>query len=142
VERIASYVGNPPVFDKVTELEAWFRRNYAPFGENTDSFWRRMTDTSSRRTDKGGVTVHYDPAIVTQLTHPEPGLDLWASYDAITARMLLVRGETSDVLPTALAVEMTQRGPKPDLRTISGCGHAPTLASATEIEMLRSFLAS
>jgi len=141
VERIAAYVGNPPVHATMAEFEAWLRRNYAPFGENTERFWRRMTDTSSRRTDKGGITVHYDPAIVTQLTHPEPGVDLWASYDAITARMLLVRGETSDVLPAALAEEMTQRGPKPELRTMPGCGHAPTLASAAEIDLLRHFLA-
>lgn len=139
--RIASYVGNPPVYDTVAELEAWLRENYAPFGANTDAFWRRMADTSMRRTDSGKVTVHYDPAIVTQFTLHKGDLDVWDKYDAVTARSLLLRGAASDVLPAAVAAEMTRRGPKPRLVTFPDCGHAPTLASETEIALLREFLA-
>lgn len=139
--RIASYVGNPPVYDTVAELEAWLRENYAPFGANTDAFWRRMADTSMRRTDSGKVTVHYDPAIVTQFTLHKGDLDVWDKYDAVTARSLLLRGAASDVLPAAVAEEMTRRGPKPRLVTFPDCGHAPTLASETEIALLREFLA-
>ena len=139
--RIASYVGNPPVYDTVAELEAWLRRNYAPFGENTDAFWRRMADTSARRTDDGRVTVHYDPRIVSQFTHHKADLDVWDAYDAIEAKTLLIRGETSDVLSASIAIEMTGRGPRPRLEVINGCGHAPTLASEMEIGMLREFLA-
>ncbi|QDZ00184.1 alpha/beta hydrolase [Nitratireductor mangrovi] len=139
--RIASYVGNPPVYDTVAELEAWLRENYAPFGANTDAFWRRMADTSMRRTDSGKVTVHYDPAIVTQFTLHKGDLDVWDKYDAVTARSLLLRGAASDVLPAAVAEEMTRRGPKPRLVTFPDCGHAPTLASEAEIALLREFLA-
>ncbi|MGE0502696.1 MAG: alpha/beta fold hydrolase [Rhizobiaceae bacterium] len=140
--RIASYVGNPPVYDTVRELEAWLRTNYAPFGQNTDAFWRRMADTSARRTDGGRVTVHYDPAIVTQFTHHRGDLDVWDKYDAITAPTLLVRGAASDVLPSAVAASMVQRGPRPRLVEIAGCGHAPTLANAEQIGLLREFLSS
>jgi pimeloyl-ACP methyl ester carboxylesterase len=137
--RIASYVGNPPVYDTVAELEAWLRENYAPFGPNSDAFWRRMADTSVRRTDVGRVTVHYDPRIVSML---EREVDMWDAYDAITARTLIIRGAESDVLPARIAAEMAQRGPKPRLVEYPGVGHAPTLASAAEIALLREFLAS
>ena len=139
--RIASYVGNPPVYDTVGELEAWLRENYAPFGRNTDAFWRRMADTSARRTDDGRVTVHYDPAIVSQFTHHKADLDVWDAYDAIEAKTLLIRGESSDVLSAATAEEMTRRGPRPRLEVMRDCGHAPTLASGFEIALLRDFLA-
>ncbi|MBX9452876.1 MAG: alpha/beta hydrolase [Mesorhizobium sp.] len=139
--RIASYVGNPPVYDTIGELEAWLRENYAPFGRNTDAFWRRMADTSSRRTDDGRVTVHYDPNIVSQFTHHKSDLDVWDSYDAITAKTLLIRGESSDVLPAGIAEDMVRRGPRPRLEVMPDCGHAPTLASDFEIAMLRDFLA-
>ena len=138
-DRIASYVGSLPVFDTMTELEQWLRRNYAPFGNNTDAFWRRMTDTSCRRMDDGRLTVHYDPQIVTQFTHHRGDLDVWDAYDAITARTLLIRGESSDVLPIAVAEAMVGRGPKPRLVTMPGCGHAPTLATEHEITILRNF---
>lgn len=140
--RIASYVGNPPVYDTVAELEAWLRTNYAPFGENTDAFWRRMADTSARRTDNGRVTVHYDPNIVSQFTHHKADLDVWDAYDAISAKTLLLRGESSDVLPADIAGRMTQRGPKPRLVEFPGVGHAPTLATKAEIALLRDFLQS
>lgn len=140
-ERIASYVGTPPVYDTVAELEAWLRANYAPFGDNTDAFWRRMADTSARRTDNGRVTVHYDPNIVSQFTHHKADLDVWDAYDAVEARALLIRGESSDVLAAAVAEEMTRRGPRPALHVIAGCGHAPTLADDAQIALIREFLA-
>lgn len=142
VNRISTYVGNPPVYDTIEEIEAWLRKNYAPFGANTPAFWRRMADTSWRRTDDGRVSVHYDPAIVGQFTHHKADLDVWDAYDALTAKTLLLRGETSDVLAPAVAQEMTQRGPKPRLIQYSGTGHAPTLASEQEISDLRKFLTS
>jgi pimeloyl-ACP methyl ester carboxylesterase len=141
VGRIASYVGNPPVCDTITELEQWLRASYAPFGDNSDAFWRRMADTSSRRTDDGRITVHYDPAIITQFTHHKGDLDVWDAYDALTTKTLLLRGESSDVLPVAVAEKMVGRGPKPRLVTMSDCGHAPTLTTPREIELLRKFLA-
>ncbi len=140
-ERIASYVGTPPVYATVAELEAWLRANYAPFGDNTDAFWRRMADTSARRTDDGRVTVHYDPNIVSQFTHHKADLDVWDAYDAVEAKTLLIRGETSDVLAAPVAAEMTRRGPRPALHVIPGCGHAPTLANDVQIALVREFLA-
>lgn len=140
--RIASYVGTVPTYDTIAELEAWLRKNYAPFGPNSDAFWRRMADTSLRRTDSGRITVHYDPNIVSQFTHHKGDLDQWTAYDAIAAKTLLLRGAESDVLPAGVAVEMTRRGPKPRLVDFPGIGHAPTLASEAEISLLREFLES
>lgn len=140
--RIAAYVGHPPVFDRISELENWLRENYAPFGPNTDDFWRRMTDTSHRRTDDGRITVHYDPQIVTQFTLHKGDLDCWHAWDAIRCPALLLRGENSDVLPLAVAKEMQTRGPKPELVEFHGVGHAPTLATREEIAVIRDFLSA
>lgn len=140
-ERIIAYVGAPPVYDTVAELEAWLRKNYAPFGANSDAFWRRMADTSARRTDDGRVTVHYDPQIVSQFTHHKADLDVWDKWDAVTASTLLLRGAASDVLSAEVAEAMTRRGPKPRLEVFQDCGHAPTLASAREIALIQNFLA-
>jgi pimeloyl-ACP methyl ester carboxylesterase len=142
VERITSYVGNPPVVDSVRELEAWLRASYAPFGANTDAFWRRMADTSSRRTDAGRITCHYDPAIIAQFTCHRADLDVWDAYDSLGAKTLLLRGATSDVLSAEVATRMTMRGPRPRLVTFPACGHAPTLATASEVALLKDFLAS
>lgn len=140
--RIADYVGNPPTFETVADYEAWLRKTYAPFGSNSEAFWRRMTDTSLRRTDAGMVTVHYDPAIVSLMGENKADLDVWDAYDAVTAQTLLIRGEHSDVLPPTVASAMRMRGPCPRLVTVPDCGHAPTLADSAQIDLLRTFLTS
>lgn len=140
VGRIASYVGNPPVFETMSELSGWLRQNYAPFGKNSEAFWQRMTDTSARRTDAGKVTVHYDPQIVTQFTYHKADLDCWPQWDALSMKILLLRGQNSDVLPGNVAGEMLKRNPRARLHEFAGVGHAPTLASSFEIGLLREFL--
>ncbi|UYN99899.1 MAG: alpha/beta hydrolase [Devosia sp.] len=139
-KRIADYVGNPPLFDTMGEYEVWLRRTYATFGDNSDAFWRRMVDTSMRRTDAGKVTVHYDPAIVSTMAENKADLDVWNAYDAVVARTLLIRGENSDVLPPTVASAMRMRGPCPQLVTVPDCGHAPTLSDEKQIQLLRTFL--
>ncbi|MEZ5873071.1 MAG: alpha/beta hydrolase [Nitratireductor sp.] len=138
--RIADYVGNPPVFSTIGELETWLRTIYTPFGDNTPAFWRRMSDTSVRRTDGGKVTVHYDPQIITQFTLHRSDLDCWPQWDGLDARIMLLRGETSDVLPQTVAVEMIRRQPSSAYHQLAGFGHAPTLADPCTIELIETFL--
>lgn len=140
-ERIASYVGNPPVFGTVGALEGWLRTVYAPFGDNPDSFWRRMAEASCRRRDDGSVTVHYDPKIVTQFTNHKGDLDNWPAFEAIDCPILLVRGADSDVLPQATAEEMVARNKHCRLALCEGYGHAPPLLRDDHVGMVRSFLA-
>ncbi|MEC9343496.1 MAG: alpha/beta fold hydrolase, partial [Pseudomonadota bacterium] len=141
VDRIVTYAGNPPTFDTVTEMETWLRSVYAPFGGNSDDFWRRLVETSIRRTDSGRITVHYDPKIVMQLVEQPGDFELWQKWDDITASTLLLRGATSDVLLPALAEEMKSRGPRPRCETFPDVGHAPTLTTDREIGLVRNFLA-
>jgi len=141
VQRIITYVGNPPVFATMAELEGWVRRVYAPFGDNTQAFWRRIADTSARRMDDGRVTVHYDPRLVALFEHHPEDLRLWSQWDAIDAATLVLRGGKSDVLPASVMDEMARRGPKPACEVFPEVGHAPTLTTPREIALLREFLA-
>ncbi len=138
--RIIDYVGNPPVFDRVTQMEDWLRRSYAPFGDNPDTFWRRVINASIRRNDDGRITVHYDPRIVSQFTRHKADLDIWPHYDAVGARTLLMRGDRSDVLPASIAEEMRGRGPRPDYAIIADVGHAPTFVADDQQQILQQFL--
>ena len=140
VERIKTYVGNLPKFNCLSALAAWFRAAYLPFGENPDIYWQTMLETSFRRTDDGHITVHYDPAIVSQFTLHGSDLELWDEYDTITCPTLLLRGADSDVLPRDVARAMTERGPRAQLVEIEGFGHAPTLGSDGEIDVITEFL--
>ncbi len=142
VPRVRAYAGSPPQFDRVSELEGFFRTVYQPFGALTDAQWRRLTETSTRRTGDGRVTPHYDPRMVTQFEHHPGDYDQWDLYDRIAAKTVLMRGEASDLLLPEVAAEITRRGPRARLEIIAGCGHAPALNVPEQIELVEEFLAS
>lgn len=141
IERIRSYAGSPAAFARVSELEAYLRTIYKPYGYLSDAQWRRMTETSVRRLPDGRVTPHYDPSMVRQFVLHPGDYERWDEYDAVTARTLCLRGEVSDLLLAETASEMQWRGPRCELLTIPGVGHAPALNVPDQIEPIARFLA-
>jgi pimeloyl-ACP methyl ester carboxylesterase len=140
VERIRTYAGNPAQFERVSELEQYFRTVYRPFGWLSDEQWRRLTETSTRRTADGKVTPHYDPKMVLQFTHYPDDYDQWKAWEAIDVPTLCLRGETSDLLLAETADEMRKRGPRAVVVTIPGCGHAPALNGPDQLALVERFL--
>jgi pimeloyl-ACP methyl ester carboxylesterase len=140
VERIRSYAGKPPQFDRMSELEQYFRTVYKPYGWLSDAQWRHLTETSARRTPEGRITTHYDPDMVLQFVHHPRDYDQWDAYDAIEAPTLCLRGEHSDLLLPETAEEMRRRGPKATVVTIAGCGHAPALNVPDQLNLVERFL--
>jgi pimeloyl-ACP methyl ester carboxylesterase len=139
-ERIKAYVGNPPEFATLGELEAYFRTIYRPFGWHSDAQWRHMAETGHRRLPSGRFTTHYDPAIVRQLIAHPGDYEQWEHYDRIRVPTLVLRGAESDLLLPEAALEMAVRGPKARVVEIAGCGHAPALNVPDQIALVRAFL--
>ena len=140
VARIRAYAGNPPQFERLSELEAYFRTVYQPFGWLSDEQWRRLAETSTRRLADGKLTPHYDPRMVMQFERYPRDYDLWEAYDAIDAPTLCLRGETSDLLLPDTAEQMRRRGPRAVVVTIAGCGHAPALNVPDQFALVERFL--
>jgi len=139
VARIRAYAGNPAQFDRLSELEQYFRTVYKPFGWLSDEQWRRLAETSARRTAEGKVTPHYDPRMVLQFECHPNDYDLWDAYDAIDVPTLCLRGETSDLLLADTSEEMRKRGPRAVVVTIPGCGHAPALNVPDQLALVERF---
>jgi pimeloyl-ACP methyl ester carboxylesterase len=140
VARIRQYAGNPAQFDRLSELEQYFRTIYKPYGWLSDEQWRRLAETSARRTADGKVTPHYDPKMVLQFEHYPNDYDQWDAWDAIDVPTLVLRGETSDLLLAETAEEMRKRGPRAVVVTIPGCGHAPALNVPEQLGLVERFL--
>ena len=144
VERIKAYAGQPPAFDTVPELEAFFRQAYAPFGFQTDAQWTHLAETSTRRLPDGRVTPHYDPAITQQFFREVPEYPMWTEYDALTLPVMVMRGTNSDLISPDTLRTMHMRGPGKLglLRTeeIAGCGHAPALNVPAQWDLVMAFL--
>ena len=146
IDRIRAYAGQPPAFDTVPELEAFFRQVYQPYGWLSDAQWRRLTETSVRRLPDGRVTPHYDPAMVRQfIVHPDD-YRIWPHYDAIDCPVLLLRGAHSDLVLPETVQAMRTRGPGAHGRLhtveVAGCGHAPALNVPEQLELVSRFIES
>lgn len=140
LDRIRSYAGNPAAFATVSELEQYFRTIYRPYGMLTDAQWRRLTETSTRRLADGRVTPHYDPAMVQQFIHHPRDHDRWVEYDSLRLPVLCLRGADSDLLLAETAAQMALRGPRAQVVTIAGCGHAPALNVPEQLALVADFL--
>jgi pimeloyl-ACP methyl ester carboxylesterase len=60
----------------------------------------------------------------------------------LTLPTLLLRGAQSDLLSSATAQAMTERGPRARLVEFSGVGHAPMLQQPDQLAAVREFLLS
>jgi pimeloyl-ACP methyl ester carboxylesterase len=133
LKRIASYVAMAIEFADKDQLERHLRQIYAPFGIVRDEDWRHILEHSYRILPNGKLVLAHDPAIAQNFSALDQDVDLWQVYDAISCPTLLLRGEASDVLSAETAQAMTERGPKANLITYAGVGHAPALMDAGQI---------
>jgi pimeloyl-ACP methyl ester carboxylesterase len=138
--RLATYVGADPVFADAAALEADLRRIAATFGSLSDADWRHLARISTRTRSDGTLGYAYDPRIAAAVRGEPKDVDLWASWDAIAAPVLVLRGANSDLLRAADAHAMTERGPRARLVELPGIGHAPALMAADQIALVRDFL--
>ena len=137
--RIRSYAGSPAAFATVSELEAYFRSIYKPYGDLSDAQWRRLAETSVRRLPDGRVTPHYDPAMVRQFEAHPNDYDQWPAWDALRIPVLVLRGAHSDLLLPEVAEAMRQRGPRAVVVTLPDCGHAPALNTPGQWMLVERF---
>lgn len=140
---IAAYLGAPAKhFPDLASLEQHLRYIHQGFGPLSDAAWAHLARYSARPL-AGGYVMHYDPTIAVPFVGSVAAdLVLWPIYDLITSPTLVLRGGESQLLPAEVAEAMTTRGPKAELVTFAGIGHAPALMAEDQIDAVRGFLAA
>ncbi len=141
LEWIAETVGDNPVFDSVEGAADYIAKVNAGFGRLTRAQWLDLARTTVRRREDGKLVWKRDPAIGKAfLAQPRNDVSFWPIWDMVRCPVLLLRGADSELLPAAVAEEMTRRGPKAALLTVEGAGHAPALLAESQIRPIRKFL--
>ena len=141
--RIGSYMsGVPAGFSDLDQAESYFRKVLAPFGALSDEHWRHITRHSVAWNEaQQRYVILCDPKIAKAFKSPwQYSLDLWKYWRAIDIPILVLRGTESDLLPPDLTVTMKERNPGMALREFRHIGHAPTLMTSDQIEVVSEFL--
>ncbi len=145
LQRIGSYLGQNMQFDSIEQGTAYLASISQGFGPHSAEQWAALSAPMFRQ-DEAGVRLHYDPKLalpfaqVSNEAAQAGTAALWQAYDSLSCGTLLLRGAESDLLSSATALAMTQRGPRARLHEFAGVGHAPTLVQADQIEVVREFL--
>jgi pimeloyl-ACP methyl ester carboxylesterase len=145
LERIGGYLGNFGFYPSIEAAADYLKTLSQGFGPHTPSQWMALSEPMVRAVG-GQYTLHYDPSIADGLRALTPEQSaagqaaLWALYDGITAKTLVVRGADSDLLTSATAHAMQQRGPKALLKEFAGVGHAPTFLADDQVAAVVAFL--
>jgi len=156
LQRIGQYLGKSGLFASEQQAADAMWAIASSFGPHTPAQWLALSKPMLKQVNnavQGALqeamyALHYDPAIALpfgQMT-PEAAAQgealMWRAYDAITAQTLLIRGAESDLLSSATALQMTQRGPQARLVEFAGVGHAPTLIAEDQTQVVAEFLLS
>ena len=145
LRRIGTYLGAPVHWKTLDEAADYMLSISKGFGPHTREEWLALT-RPMLKADGDGFKPHYDPNIAQPFKAVTPEVAaageafLWHSFDAVRCPTLLLRGADSDLLTRETARAMTQRGPKARLVEFAGVGHAPTLVSADQVDVVREFL--
>lgn len=144
LDRIRGYVGQGRNF------ETWMHAARALQESSGDVYpdwgitdWLRHAKRIMVLGTGGRIAFDYDMKIAEPLEAPAsatPQVDMWPMFDALAKRPLLVlRGETSDILEDGVAATMATR-PGVELVTIPRIGHAPTLDEPESVAAIERLL--
>ncbi len=146
LERIATYVGEVrPFADWEAAAENIARIQAASFPGYGSEQWMAFARRTCHEIDSGEVLADYDPQIAKSLGNVKPGLltrlAMWRLFKSMYKRpLLIIRGETSDILSQKTLHKMIRRHPNASTVTVPGVGHAPLLDEPEAVAAISGFL--
>jgi pimeloyl-ACP methyl ester carboxylesterase len=127
-------------WDEAADYVAAINRNLpASFGHDD---WLRAAKRLCRE-EGGAIVFDYDMAIAEPFNQPNgaAAFDMWPLYRRLgQVPLLVVRGESSDLLSRATAKAMLDAAPGAQLVTVAAVGHAPELTEPSSVAAIDDFL--
>ena len=146
IQFMQTYVGEVGRFASVQDAANAMWEVSKSFGPHTSAEWLALSQHMVKRLDDGAYCLHYDPQLrvpiraVTEEATKAGEATLWQIYDAVRCKTLLIHGAQSELLSVDAVKAMTQRGPRVQVATLEGVGHAPTLTHQDQIDIVLAFL--
>ena len=141
--RIKDYIGRAPPVANWDEAVAQLRGTYEiAWPDLSADEWYRLVRRSYSEANDGRPVLDLDPAVGDAAREVGTNLDdPWILFDALRGTpVLLLHGETSDILTDEIVARMRKRLPELIYVRVPGRGHVPLLDEAVCIEAIDDFL--
>lgn len=138
VDQIIKYTGDASPVETIEDAVKRLKTYYPTEQGFDEDFWRRIASNTYKIKD-GRYIPDWDTKIADNLdsSRDNDPVDLWALFKSIAQRrVLLVRGETSEVFTQATYEKMLQCLPNITGHIVKGIGHAPTLEDEHSQKMI------
>lgn len=136
---VRRFVVADPALPSVEACVAHLHAVLPPMSLHSDAEWREMARLTYARGADGRWHPLWDTRIAELLRRETP--DLWPLFGALApVKLLLVRGEVSDILLPDTVARMTAARPDMEVVSLPNIGHAPTLAEPRIVAALHTFL--
>lgn len=144
--RISEYATKTPIYaDWQAAGEAIAKTQSVAYQDYTASDWDAFARRTCRRQEDGTIVPDFDPSIMDAFSIASPSrmmkFNMWRLFGRLKRRPLLIlRGESSDILTHKMAERMRRRHRGSRLVSIPQRGHAPMLDEPTAIAAIGRFL--
>ena len=144
--RISEYATKTPIYtDWQAAANAIAATQSIAYQDYNGSDWEAFARRTCRRQDDGTIIPDFDPSIMDAFSIGSPSrmtkFNMWRLFGKLKRRPLLIlRGESSDILTHNMAERMRRRHRGSRLVSIPRRGHAPMLDEPTAIAAIGRFL--
>jgi pimeloyl-ACP methyl ester carboxylesterase len=136
---VRRFVAADPALPSVQACIAHLRAVLPPLSLHSDEDWQAMVRLTYAPGGDGRWHPVWDTRIAELLRRETP--DLWPLFGALAhMKLLLVRGEASDILLPDTVARMAAERPDMEVVSLPNIGHAPTLAEPEIVAVLDDFL--
>jgi pimeloyl-ACP methyl ester carboxylesterase len=138
---VRNFVADDPALPGLDACVAHLKACLPPLSLDSDEAWRVLATLTYQPGPDGRYHPNWDTRIARLLD--ERPRDLWPLFGALAhVRLLLVRGEASNILLPATLDRMCRERPDMQIVSLPGIGHAPTLIEPPVVAALTDFLAA
>ena len=138
-DYVRRFVAADPALPSIEACITHLRAVLPPLSLYSDADWQEMARLTYAPGVDGRWHPLWDTRIADLLQRGTP--DLWPLFGALShMKLLLVRGEASDILLPATVTRMLAERPDMQVVSLPDIGHAPTLGEPPIVAALRDFL--
>lgn len=141
LQRMATYARNEHGFSSMEDAKSYFQTVLSPIGTLDSEKWTHITKYGTLASADGSLRLAHDPAIGEDfINQPIPTLHLESYWQSLHCPILILHGDHSDFLPPEIIRKMLYFQPDAQVISLPGCGHAPSLMEATQIDLIDTWL--